>query len=227
MGTVHSLKDRELWAKDWSKALKLYPSERALLLYLAYKAGKKGKVYGRSLDRLAEELSQSRRTLIRSIQTLKDEGLFTVHKQGQTPTEYIPDFESLPGPGVTPCHLPAPSQSGRRVTPSVTRRHPRGDTTATTAEYITGKNVKEPSPLPSPARDTEDLTYSAEGLKEGTSLRIHPNGDGTNGLDDIETITLEVRPAWREVAALRGKSVKWMVNQRRANVFKRHPPGQG
>ena len=64
MGTVHSLKDRELWAKDWSKALKLYPSERALLLYLAYKAGKKGKVYGRSLDRLAEELSQSRRTLI-------------------------------------------------------------------------------------------------------------------------------------------------------------------
>ena len=35
METVPSVKDRELWAKDWGKALNLYPSERALLLYLA------------------------------------------------------------------------------------------------------------------------------------------------------------------------------------------------
>ena len=120
METIHSLKDRELWAKDWAKALNLHPSERALLFYLAYKSGQKGKVYGRSLDKLAEELGQSRRTLIRSIQTLKDESLFTVHKQGQTPTEYILHFGLLPDSGVTPCHPLARSLRTHHVTPEVT-----------------------------------------------------------------------------------------------------------
>ena len=34
-----------------------------------------------------------------------------------------------------------------------------------------------------------------------------------NDTDDIETITLEVRPAWREAAALRGVPVEWLVKQ--------------
>ena len=31
--------------------------------------------------------------------------------------------------------------------------------------------------------------------------------------DDSETITLKVRPAWREAAALRGVPVEWLVKQ--------------
>ena len=34
-----------------------------------------------------------------------------------------------------------------------------------------------------------------------------------NDTKEIETITLEVRPAWREAAALRGIPIDWLVNQ--------------
>ena len=42
----------------------------------------------------------SKRTLGTALKTLTDEGLITINRQGQTPSEYIPDFAKVITPRV-------------------------------------------------------------------------------------------------------------------------------
>ena len=99
--TIPTRPERREWARDAAKALKLTASTRTVLEYLAFRSGSpKGKVYGRSLDILRADIEEvqgkiSKRTLVSALQTLSDEGLITITRQGQTPSEYIPDFEKV------------------------------------------------------------------------------------------------------------------------------------
>ena len=83
---------------------------------------------------------------------------------------------------------------------------------ATTVEHITEKNIKEhrrteTTPLDDTPQDSDILLDPAGGQRgENPSFETPP-------LDDSETITLKVRPAWREAAALRGIPVEWLVAQ--------------
>ena len=44
--TIPKRPERSEWARDAAKALKLTPSTRTVLEYLAFRAGSKGKAYG-------------------------------------------------------------------------------------------------------------------------------------------------------------------------------------
>ena len=75
--------------------MKLTPAARAVLVYLAYRAGNKGKSWGRSQTDFAEELNYTDRTIRNSLKTLTGHGLITIHRQGAIASEYIPNFEMM------------------------------------------------------------------------------------------------------------------------------------
>lgn len=83
--------------------MRLTASERAVLDYLAFRAGDKGKVYGRNHKELAEDIEKrhrqiSPRSVASALKVLAGHDLLTVNRQGQTASEYILHFDVVPSP---------------------------------------------------------------------------------------------------------------------------------
>ena len=139
---VPSRVERKRWAQDAAKTLNLNAAARAVLEHLAFIAGNRGKSWGRSQDDLAKELGLSDRTIRRAASQFAQEGLITIKRQGQIPSEYIPDFEKVLSPRpdtnkavrrrrvrsktkrveVAPSATEAPPQTGHPVHPDRTLR---------------------------------------------------------------------------------------------------------
>ena len=224
-GEVIPLADRKKWASAVSRQFKHTVFQRSLLRHLAMKAVK-GSLWGKehSQAALAEEFSVALSTVVRAFKRYRKDGLMVAIPQKHGPNEYVLDYDSQSSVSKLERVIEEPENEQSLITRfeaesvdssmcqndtlNEAKCYPQKRVSATNPSDIT-KVTRETGETPQDdaPKDDEDLMIPAGGQRgERPSLDTPP-------LDDSETITLKVRPAWREAAALRGIPVEWLVAQ--------------
>ena len=192
---VPSRANRRFWAAEAGRALRLTASERAVLDYLAFRAGDKGKVWGRNHKGLAEDIEKryrqiSPRSVGSALKVLAGHDLLTINRQGQTASEYLLHFDVVPSPAPPKSRvakiasLDEPVQSGSEPVQSGNFFHPdwqllppRLATLDTNGDYNRKGTEKElPQKLTPPRRDKRELVSGPR----DESKKIDPTKTETN-----------------------------------------------
>ena len=224
---------RKKWASAVSSQFKHTQHQRALLRHLAMKAVKGG-LWGpeHSQATLAEHFGVALSTIVRAFKKFKDDGLMVAIPQKHGPNEYVLDYESQSSVSKLERVIEKPENEQSSITRfeaenvessmkqndtlNEAKCYPQKRVSDTTKSDITMVTRETEETPPEHAPEDSGITYPAGGVKDFPSLTILPGTDGPAALpfpEGVETITLEVRPSWREAAALRGKPVDWLVKQ--------------